>query len=1227
MNKINPHNPTNPTDFPAYFPWGLPVTSEAMEALSIAPPENARATLLDEPDMMTMRRIADALTKQQPNEPVTAGTLLIAGTICDLLRWIANYYAFDQEPGITTQTLAWLDTRENLAGVTQTVNTFIDLYPPRELLNGKTREEFLDPTVNPTSPPAERVFWEAAILAIITTNPAMAPMRRLYDDHNLRREVQYTTTLTEAETYLTGQPEFSPLKLPIFEALRAPLNAHPNSLEDQLEFILEKWADALPQSIVRRMRIARGILREETATRGLGPGPAVPLEFGPGAHGSSAHSDEYPEPERFSTDANWMSDVTMLAKSAYVWLDQLSKEYKRPIHTFDQVPNEELDRLARSGFNCVWLIGVWERSIASEWIKKRMGNPDAVASAYSLYDYDIAADLGGHDAYINLRDRAAERGVRLASDMVPNHVGIHSKWVIEHPDWFIQQPYSPYPSYQFNGPDVSPDPRVTVQIEDGYWDHSDAAVVFKRTDTHTGEARYIYHGNDGTSMPWNDTAQLDYLNPAVREAVIQTILHVARMFPVIRFDAAMTLAKKHFQRLWFPKMGDEGAVPSRAEHGMSREQFDAAMPEEFWREVVDRIQKECPDTLLLAEAFWLMEGYFVRTLGMHRVYNSAFMNMLKMEENEKYRLTIKNVLEFSPQILKRFVNFMSNPDEKTAVEQFGKDDKYFGCCVLLSTLPGLPMYAHGQIEGYTEKYGMEYRKAYWEEQPDQHLIRRHEREIFPLLRQRYLFSGAENFTLFDFYTDHGHVDENVFAYTNRSGDQRSLVIYNNAFNNTTGSMRTAAAINRGTAELPRYEHPELTQALALETAPRLYWLFRDHRDGLQYIRSSQDLQSSGLRVTLHAYQYHVFLDWQAQSDTDGSWRAICAHLDGRGVPNIDLERRRLIYSPLIDNFRALLTPKLFDTFDRLRKGTPESKADLNDILHDFLEEVSHYTTAAYDEDALIESIQDELDDLWAVAKKIEELPDDNAARLALENWFVTTQSTQPEKPASTKKVDTKSKAKTKPSATPVLKPKYGPWTLPALWILLGNVGEAFVGTSRAALSASWLDDWLLTPAIGDALMQIGRDQSRTIDDAELIISALEHIADFDEVEDPIAFFNILLTEERLSAFLQLHEWDRIHYIKKEQLERLTDWIIAAQATRLTHDATISSSIWTERLETLVDAASKVTQAADTCGYRVEEIKAYVATPPLPTPEQLDKQVDAPSALDTPTPKNTNRDRR
>ena len=52
---------------------------------------------------------------------------------------------------------------------------------------------------------------------------------------------------------------------------------------------------------------------------------------------------------------------------------------------------------------------------------------------------------------------------------------------------------------------------------------------------------------------------------------------------------------------------------------------------------MDRVAAEVPDTLLLAEAFWMLEGYFVRTLGMHRVYNSAFMHMLRDEDNAGYR--------------------------------------------------------------------------------------------------------------------------------------------------------------------------------------------------------------------------------------------------------------------------------------------------------------------------------------------------------------------------------------------------------------------------------------------------------------------------------------------------------------------------------------------------------------------------------------------------------------
>jgi glycosidase len=170
----------------------------------------------------------------------------------------------------------------------------------------------------------------------------------------------------------------------------------------------------------------------------------------------------------------------------------------------------------------------------------------------------IAADLGGPAAVASLEGRAAARGIRLASDMVPNHMGIDARWVTEHPDWFLSLPASPFPSYGFSGPDLSSDDRVAIVLEDHYWDDTDAAVVFKRIDRTTGAERYVYHGNDGTSFPWNDTAQLDFLDAAVREQVIQAIIDVARRFPIIRFDAAMVLARTSGG--WFPAPGEGGGA-------------------------------------------------------------------------------------------------------------------------------------------------------------------------------------------------------------------------------------------------------------------------------------------------------------------------------------------------------------------------------------------------------------------------------------------------------------------------------------------------------------------------------------------------------------------------------------------------------------------------------------------------------------------------------------------
>ncbi|MGH9464078.1 MAG: alpha-amylase family glycosyl hydrolase, partial [Thermoanaerobaculia bacterium] len=509
---------------------------------------------------------------------------------------------------------------------------------------------------------------------------------------------------------------------------------------------------------------------------------------------------------RYPAEAPWMAEVVMVAKQIQVWLDQLSRSCGRRLRRLDEVPEEELDRLARWGFNTLWLVGIWQRSRASRWIKQLGGNPQAAASAYAVAAYRVAEELGGEAALAVLRERAAARGLRLAADLVPNHMGVDSAWVLEHPERFLALRDPPYPSYSFRGPDLSPDPRVGLYLEEHYYDRSDAAVVFQRVDRRTGEVRYLYHGNDGTGLPWNDTAQLDYLRADVRAAVVETIVRVARLFPVLRFDAAMTLARRHYQRLWFPLPGGGGAVPSRVGHGIDAAEFERRFPTEFWRDVVERLVGEAPETLLIAEAFWLMEAYFARDLGLHRVYHSAFVNHLRSGQPAALRRHLAELLTLDPRLLAHQVNYLSNPDEAPARELFGDGERYFGACTLLATLPGLPMFAHGQVEGLRERYGMEYRRAYLDETGDPELIAGHERRIAPLLARRRIFAGVERFRLYGLAARGAAVDQ-VLVFSNGEGADLHLVASN------LGPAAARGALERSTPFRPAEGAPPITTQL------------------------------------------------------------------------------------------------------------------------------------------------------------------------------------------------------------------------------------------------------------------------------------------------------------------------------------------------------------------------------------------------------------------------------
>ncbi|MGD0019924.1 MAG: alpha-amylase family glycosyl hydrolase [Candidatus Limnocylindrales bacterium] len=1136
-------------------------------------------------------------TARYPDRVVHAAELNAMGLIDEILHHAVEIYRRTVNPNVMTDAMAALVAQLPPDRLDHALAHFVEQFPPLAVYrDGQGAAAYLAGETD-GHPNREVALEELLLLWLANVNPAFSTFDELFDDADLAERTDYEHLIAGLQVFFESQPGFGREGQSLIAFLRAPALAAPDSLAAQLRYIRSRWGLVLT-SYLDRLIVSLDVLHEEEVALWMrmhptpGPGGAT---HGPGLGGIE---NEY---ERFSQDRDWMPRVVLMARTTHVWLDQLSKRYGRWIHRLDEIPDEELDLLARRGFTGLWLIGLWERSRASQRIKQRRGNPEAAASAYSLMDYSIADDLGGEEAFQQLRNRCSARRIRLSSDMVPNHMGIDSRWVMEHPDWFLQLPDAPYPAYSFSGGNLADDERVTIQIEDHYWDASDAAVVFKRTDNWTGEARYIYHGNDGTSMPWNDTAQLDYLNPEVREAVIQTILHVARQFPIIRFDAAMTLARRHIQRLWFPEPGQGGAIPSRAEHATSRAVFDERMPNEFWREVVDRVAAEVPDTLLLAEAFWLLEGYFVRTLGMHRVYNSAFMNMLRDEENASYRRVVKDTIEFDPEVLKRFVNFMSNPDERTAVDQFGKGDKYFGVATLLATMPGLPMIGHGQIEGFAEKYGMEYRRAYRDEKPDDWLVERHEREIFPLFHRRHLFADVHDFLLYDVYDPGGWVNEDVFAYSNRAGDERSLVVYHNRYAEAHGWIKTSAAYSvpdDGGSGGRRLVQRSLGEGLGLHPDGEWYTVLREQRSGLEFLRRSADLCRDGFFVDLHAYGCQVFLDIHEMHDgPSGQLARLSERLGGGGVVSVGAALREMQLAPLHAAVRGLAESGTLRRLTQIGAARAEAACRKPGRGKKKAPAAPAKVAAPAKAAATVPATP------AATPAEVEALLAESAA--AVERMLralvdVTGATGDVASAAAAFRLEGQSALELPqlPKVAGVERLCAGLADL-ATWVaLFGRLaGEAIAAVADPDDSSggSAVDELQLGPVLARVFRDLGQDEASAWRLVALIrllrqLPLPSSVADLPRADRAPALVRALVADEAVRPYIRVNVWEGVSWFHRESFEQLLWWMLALDALDAVSNRALSRARISARLAEADRLTAVLARAGEATGYQLDKLE-------------------------------------
>ena len=349
-----------------------------------------------------------------------------------------------------------------------------------------------------------------------------------------------------------------------------------------------------------------------------------------------------------------------------VRLTELSALRGRPA-TLDDIPDAEIDLLARMGFDWIWLLSVWQTGPAGrrvslehpEWRREfqdtlvDLTDDDIAGSGFAITGYTADGGIGGESALARLRARLRERGLRLMLDFVPNHTALDHPWAVEHPEYYIV------------GSELD-----RVRSPGNYtWVKAAAGEVL------------MAHGRDPNYPGWPDTLQLNYANPATQEAMIGELEKIAAQCDGVRCDMAMLLLPDVFERTWGNR------------------------PQPFWPKATRRVRERFPGFCFMAEVYWDLE-WTLQQQGFDYTYDKRLYDRLR----EHHAVPVRDHLRADLQYQNSLARFLENHDEPRAAATFAREI-HEAAAVVTYLAPGLRFFHRGQFEGQTKRISPHLRRA------------------------------------------------------------------------------------------------------------------------------------------------------------------------------------------------------------------------------------------------------------------------------------------------------------------------------------------------------------------------------------------------------------------------------------------------------------------------------------------------------------------------------------
>jgi hypothetical protein len=340
-----------------------------------------------------------------------------------------------------------------------------------------------------------------------------------------------------------------------------------------------------------------------------------------------------------------------------VWLTEFSRKLGRKA-TLDDIPDSAIEAIASQGFEWVWMLSVWQTGETGQQVSRQhpgwlaefhdtladLTVEDIAGSGFAIARYVVSRELGGDEALARLRKRLADHGLKMMLDFVPNHTARDHHWIYDHPDYYVEG----------NETDLQAQPDN----------------LFRQEGPH---GRILAHGRDPFFSGWVDTAQLNYGNSGLQQAMTEELKRISGQCDGLRCDMAMLVLPEVFLRTWHIQ----------------------AQP--FWPRAIQAVRELHDDFCFMAEVYWDMEWIMIQQ-GFNYAYDKRLYDRLKEGEARPVREHLLASLDYQS----KMARFLENHDEPRVAAEFPMD-KHKAAAIITFLSPGLRFFHQGQQEGRKKK--------------------------------------------------------------------------------------------------------------------------------------------------------------------------------------------------------------------------------------------------------------------------------------------------------------------------------------------------------------------------------------------------------------------------------------------------------------------------------------------------------------------------------------------